>query len=380
MSDFVAGVKSTYDGNAADFIIDLKQGLKFLNPRQDGIGLLKKLGTNKFTYANEKIEWAETKLATRKEVITITNGATVMTVANPRQYAFGTVLKCEAEVIRVVSGSKAVPHPSSTTMTVTRGYMGTTAVAHTAKVMFSMGTAEPQGADAPQGIADDGDRFYNFSQTFTRGVALTNDEIAELSTEGNPLNGQIKRRFIEINRELFQAVLYGVRGEDTTNRIKTMGGWTQFVTTNVSNASGAAASIAAIDAIILAQVQAGADPKMIACSPYQKQKLDALDNNKQLLGKKEHVGGGLVTQTWQSGILDHDLDVYVDHTILDDQIWIGDYDLVEVGNKSHNGVVGNFHVENSTLPGADREERVIRGKYSQRIALEKGLGYIYGLA
>ncbi len=375
MADFVAGVKTTYDGAQADGIIDLKDGLKFLNTAQDGIGLLKKLGTNKFTYANEKIEWAEVKLATRKEIITVADAlTTTVTVANAKQYAKNTLIRCENEVMRVTAVANA------TTLTVTRGYMGTTAAPHTSKVMFSLGVADPEGSDAPAGITDDGDRFFNFSQTFTRGVSLSKDEIAALSTEGNPLNGQIKRRFIEINRELFQAVIYGVRGEDTGNKIRSMGGWTQFVTTNVTNAAGAAPSIAMIDAIILAQVQAGADPKMICCSPYQKQKIDALDVNKQLLGKREHTGGGLATHTWQSGILDHDLEIYVDQTILDDQIWIGDYDHVEIGNKSHNGVVGNFHVEDSTRKGADREERVIRGKYSQRVNLEKGLGYIYGLA
>ena len=270
----------------------------------------------------------------------------------------------------------------ATTVTVARGYMGTTVAAHTAKVCVTLGTADPQGADAPAGVSDDGDRLYNFSQTFTRGISLTNDEIAQLSTEGNPMTGQVKRRYIEMMREIFQSIIYGVRGYDSTNNIHSMGGWKQFVTTNVTNLSGAAVSAAAIDAIILAQVQAGADPNMIALSPYQKQKLDALDNNKQLLGKRERTGGGLVTNTWQSGVLDHEIDVFVDHTFLDDELWIGDVSptTIEIGTKSHNGINGAAKVVDSTPPGADRKSQVIRAKHSQRINLEKGLGYIYGAA
>jgi hypothetical protein len=371
---FVTGNKSTFDNNGADVILDLKDGLDFLNQEQDGIGLLKKIGTNGFTFANHKYEWSETSLATRRETITLADGtATNLAVADAYQYQVNNLLKCEAEVMRVTAIADA------THLTVVRAYAGTTGAAHAAKTMFSLGSADPEGSDAPAGLSDNGVRLFNYDQTLTRAVSLSKDEIAKLSTEGNPLTGQIKRRFIEINRELFQAVLYGVRYSDSSNEIYAMGGLTQFVTTNVTNVGGPL-SIALIDAKILAIVQAGGGKGLVmAMGPVQKQKLDALDANKQMLGKREHTGGNLVTQTWQSGVLDHDIPVYVDHTILDDQVWFLDLDHIDIGTKSHNGVEGAFHVEDSTKKGADREDRVIRGKYTVRVGLEKALGYLYGL-
>ncbi len=370
---FVAGTKDTFSaGNGNDLILDLKDGLDFLNQAQDGIGLLKKIGTNGFTFANHKHEWTETALATRRETITIDNASTALTVADAYQYQVNNLLKVDNEILRVTAIADA------TTLTVVRGYGGTSAAAHTSKKIFSVGSADPEGSNAPSGVADNAARLYNYDQTLTRAISLSTDEIAKLSTEGNPMTGQIKRRFIEINRELLQAVMYGVRIQDNTNKIYAMGGLTQYVTTNVTNVAGAL-TIAAIDAIILAIVQAGGDPNCIVLGPVQKQKLDALDANKQLLGKKERTGGNLVTNTWQSGVLDHELDVFVDHTILDDQLWILDTKQVQVGHKSHNGINGAFHVEDSTTPGADKVSKVIRGKYSIRVMLEKGLGYLYGL-
>jgi hypothetical protein len=218
-------------------------------------------------------------------------------------------------------------------------------------------------------------------QTFTRAVEVSNDELAQLTTDmPNHFQGNLKRRFIEINRQLATAVLYGVRYEDSTNKIHAMGGLTQFVTTNVTNVGGAL-TIAAIDAKILAQVQAGADPTHIALSPYQKQKLDALDSNKIYTGKRElAIGGNPVVSTWQSGVLDHTLDVIVDHGINDDELWVLDKKHIEIGPLSNNGVEGAFHVEDATTPGQDGKKSVIRGKYTMRVGQEKAHARLYGLS
>lgn len=374
MPSFIApGTRTTFDGNSNDVILDLKNGLDFLNQRNDGVELLRRIGTNGFTYANQKQEWSETALAVRSEVITLADGtATSLAVANAYQYQVNNLLKIESEVVRVTAIA------DGTHLTITRAYAGTTGAAHSSKKMISLGSADPEGANAPSGISDDADRLYNYSQTFTRAVSMSKDEIAQLSTDGNPMTSQIKRRFIEINRELLQAFLYGVKTLDATNKIGAMGGAKQFLTSNVTNVGGAV-SIANIDALILSIVTAGGDPKLIVTSPTQKQKVDALDANKQLLGKQEHTGGNLITQTWQSGVLDHPIDILVDFTINTDELWVFDTDFIELGHKSSNGVNGAFHVEDATTPGADSMSQVIRGKYSSRFRQQSSSGYLYGL-
>lgn len=377
---FVSGALTTFSDDGNKIILDLKDGLDFLNQRNDGVGLLKRIGTNGFTFANHKHEWTETALAVRYESITLADGSTTaLDVVDAYQYQVNELLKCENEVMRVTAIA------DSNTLTVTRGYAGTTGAAHSDKRMYSLGSADPENSTAPAGIADNASRLYNYDQTLTRAIELSNDEIAQLNTEGNSFPKQLERRFIEIHRQLLQAVLYGVRHQDTTNKIYAMGGLKQFVTTNVTNVGGAV-TIANIDAKILDVVLAGGDPKVLGVSPYQKQKLDALDANLVRTGKKKalsgenNVGGNPMIQTWQSGVLDHEIEIFVDPTILPDELWILDTDHIEIGHKSHNGIVGNFHVEDATTPGQDGKKRVIRGKYSTRIGTEKAHALLYGLS
>ncbi len=372
---FVSGAK-TYFSDSADHILDLKDGLDFLDAGNSAIALLKRLGTNGFTAKSVKHEWTETELAVRSETITLADGSgTTLTVNDAYQYQVNELLKVESEVVRVTAIA------SATTLTIVRAYAGTTGAAHASKTIYSIGSADPENSQAPEGVADNGARLYNYVQTLTRGVELSNDEIAQLSQAGNPLTGQLARRFIEINRQLAKAVLYGVRYEDSTNKIHAMGGLTQFVTTNVTNVAGAL-TLAAIDAKVLAIVNAGGDPKMMVLSPTQKQKLDALDASLVRIGKKDeqsHVGGNPNVMTWQSGILGHPIDLIVDQSVNTDELWILDTDHVQIGHLSNNGVVGNFHVEDATTPGQDGIQKVIRGKYTVRVGQQKAHARLYGL-
>lgn len=369
---FVPGVRDTFDNNGSTTLLDISDGLKFLQVK-GAVKILKRLGMDGFTYQNHKHEWRETVLAPRKETITIDGSSTSLTVADAYAYQVNTIMRSEAEVMRVTAIAGA------TTLTVVRGYAGTTAAAHSAKPILNLGPAMPEGNDASDGLSDNGAPFYNYDQIFERGVELTSHEIAAMSVEGNPLPKQIARRQIELYEEIAQALFNGVRYQDSTNKIYTMGGIKQFVTTNVTNVAGAV-SIAAIDAIILAIVQAGGDPKTLTLSPYQKQKLDALDVNKQMLGKREHTGGNLATSVWQSGILDHDLEIIVDQSILDSEIHINDWDYIKMGHLSGNGISGAMAVVDATTPGANRKHHVIRTTASAKVELEKGQGYLYGLS
>lgn len=370
---FVAGARTTYD-DANDHILDLSKGIKYLYSARLDTALARKIGLHGFTAKAVKHEWTETELAARSETVTIDGSATTLTVADANIYAINTLLKCEAEVMLVTARA------SATTLTVVRGYAGTSAAAHTAKTAESIGNADPENSQVNSAISDVATRLYNYVQTFTRPVELSNDEIAQLSTEeGNPLNAQVERRMIELTRELTKGVLYGVRSEDTTNKRKTMGGLTQFVTTNVTNVGGAL-SLSAIDALILAQVNAGAEPDMIGLSPYQYQKLTVLDANLQRITKGEDTAGNPAVKKYQSGLLGMDLDIVIDRAFHTDELWVGDSKKFHIGTLNNNGVVGNFHIEDATTPGQDGKKKVIRGKYTTKLENQKSWGYLYGLS
>ena len=369
---FLSGNRTTYE-NTLDHKETLRNGLDYLNPKQDGIALLKKIGTNGFTVPNHVFSWTETDLAVRSEVVTLADGTvTTLNVADTGIYQVNDLIVIEDEIVRVdvvVDG---------TTLTTERGYAGTTGAAHTAVGARNMGSADPENSDAPAGMSDVPRKLFNYIQTFTRSVDMSNDEIGTLSTDGNPLTGNLKRRFIEINRQLGTSLFYGIASEDATGKVRTMGGLMNFLLSNIT-AVGGALTIEVVDGLIKDIIDAGGMPNTIVVGTTQKQKLDALDNNLIRTGKATRVGGGGISTTWQSGVMDDTLELIVDHSIRPDELWVLDTNNISVGHMSHNGVNGAFSVEDATTPGKDGVKKVIRGKYSTRIEQEKSHGLLTGL-
>lgn len=377
LPDIVSGNRTTF-ADQDDHILDIEQGIKYLNPKDNGIRFVKKLIANRGdTVAKSfKHEWNETALPVRKETVTLADGVgTTLTVANAYGYQVNDLIQIESEIVRVTAIA------SSTTLTIVRAYAGTTGAAHAAKTAYNLGSAAPENNTAPAGTSLSSDLLYNYVQTFDRALDLSNDEIAQLSAEmGNPFNAQLERITLYFWKLFAQACFYGVRYEDTTNKIHVMGGVNQFLTTNVTNVAGAL-TVAAIDANILAIVNAGGNPDTIVVSPTQKQKLDALDSNVVRTGKRnsDHVGGNPIVMTWQSGVLDYELDIIVDHTIKTDELYILDTSYIQLVPLVNNGINGRLGVSDATTPGQDGKKAVLRAKYTLVFKLQGGMGKLYGL-
>lgn len=373
MPPYVSGAHTTYS-SSNDKLLDMQNFLDYIRGDDMDTALIRRWGINgkNGNHASAtKTEWTQTALRTRNETVTMLIGDAALVVADARMYQVGELIRIEAEVVRVTALTNA------TTLAITRAYAGTVAAAHAAKVAYSLGTADGENATPGAAVSDTVLKLYNYVQTFSVPVEISKDQLMSLTVDGNTMDAQLERRFVEINRQLARASIYGIRYDDTTS-IRTMGGLLSFLSSNVTNVGGAV-TIAAIDALILKIVQAGANPTTIAVSPVQKQKLDALDVNKQLLGKNEHTGGNLVTQTWQSGILDTPLDIVVDRTILDDQLIITDDEYLEVLPFEGNGESGRWATYEAAAPGQDGKKQVIRGKYTLKVHNEKAHGYLYAL-
>lgn len=374
LPDIVSGNRTTFN-DQDDHILDIERGIKFLNPRDNGIKFVKRLISNRgSTVAKSfKHEWVETALPVRKETVTIDDSATTLTVGNAYGYQVNDLIKIDDEVLRVTALA------SSTTLTVVRSYGDAAAAAHTSKVAYNLGSAAPENADAPAGTTLSSDKLYNYVQTFDRAVDMSKDEIAQMSAEmGNPFNAQLERITLFFWKLVAQAVFKGERIEDATNKIHSMGGIDYFMTTNPTSAGGAL-TLALIDTEIKQMVDAGGNPDVLVMGTKQKQKLDALDTTAVRIGKRERLGGSQDVQTWQSGILDHTLDVIVDFTIPDDELYILDTSCLELIPLVNNGVNGRLSIEDATTPGKDGKKSVLRAKYTLKVAMQAGMSKLYGL-
>lgn len=375
LPDIVSGNRKT-DHDQDDHILDIERGIKYLNPRDNGIKFVKRLISNRGSNVAKsyKHEWVETALPVRKETVTIDDSSTALTVGNAYGYQVGDLIKIDDEILRVTALADA------TTLTVTRSYGVGAAAAHSSKIAYNLGSAARENADAPEGTTMNSDKLYNYVQTFDRSVDMSNDEIAQLSAEmGNPFNAQLERLTLFFWKLVAQAVFKGERIEDTTLDIHAMGGIDYFMTTNPTSAGGAL-TLALIDTEIKQIVDAGGNPDVLVMGTKQKQKLDALDTNAVRIGKRERLGGSQNVQTWQSGILDHTLDVIVDHTIPDDELYILDTSSLELVPLVNNGINGRLSVEDATAPGRDGKKKVLRAKYTLVVRMQAGLSKLYGLS
>lgn len=375
LPSIVSGNRTTF-ADQDDHILDIERGIKFLNPRDNGIKFVKRLIANRGSNVAKsfKHEWVETALPVRRETVTIDDSATSLTVGNAYGYQVGDLIKIDDEILRVTALADA------TTLTVVRSYGAGAAAAHSSKVAYNLGSAAAENATAPAGISLDGDKLYNYVQTFDRAVDMSNDEIAQMSAEmGNPFNAQLERVTLYFWKLLAQAVFKGERIEDSTNKIHSMGGIDYFMTTNPTSAGGALTQ-ALIDTEILQIVQAGGDPDVLVMSPYQKQKLDNLEASLVRLGKRERLGGSQNVQTWQSGVLDHTLDVIVDHTIPDTELYILDTSKLELVPLVNNGINGRLSIEDATTPGQDGKKKVLRAKYTLVVRMQAGMSKLYALS
>lgn len=370
--DFESGAY-LYGLSTADKIEDLSMGLDWLQDTEMDIPLLRRWMSKKAVCEDAEYSWNQTQLSPRSETITLADAvATAVTVADSGAYSVGELLRCENEIMRVTALANA------TTLTVTRGYIGT-AAAHSAKTMLTVGKANVENSTAGDAKSRTPSKLSNYVQTFDEVVEASWLRMASKHTSGNTLDLQTELAFIEANRKLAAAMLYGKKKKDTTNKIYAMGGFFEMVSSNATNVGGAL-TIAAIDALILDIVEAGGDPKGLSLSPYQKQKLDALDANKQMLGKRERTGGNLITQTWQSGILSHELDIVVDKTLRNDELIIFDDDQIEVGPMSGNGLDGNWGTFNAAENGQHGSKKRLLGTFGMKVHNEKAHGYLYGLS
>lgn len=352
-----------------DQILQIEDGIKFLNTKDNGIAFIKKLLANRAgkVAKSYKYQWDETALPARRETVTMLIGDGTVTVSNSAAYHVGDILKVESEVMRVTALTNA------TTLTVTRGYAGTAAAAHTAKTMFNLGYAAVENSTGPDSMTTTSSRLYNYVEQFEDAVELSDLQIATLTTDGNPLDRQLERITFSFWKRFANAAMKGVRYEDTSLNIHLMGGLDQFVTTNVTSVGGAL-SITNLDDNIYNQVIAGGNPDTIVCHPYQKRKLDALDNNLIRTGKRDGVAGGGRAMTWQSGILDHDLDIIVDHTVGTDELYILDSSTMAIIPLDHNGIDGRLSIVDATAKGQSGVKKLLRAYYTLEVETESANG------
>lgn len=358
-TDVIAGARDTFD-TQADYLLPLEDSLNVLKDRGDWKSLLKLIGIGKPVH-DYKHTWFERNETLSKETITLADGSgTAVTVADTAAYKVGDILAVEAERMRVTARTNA------TTLAVTRAYAGTTGAAHSAKVMYNLGLSESDGADAPEARSVVRTPIYNYVQTFAETAELPIQVIMANLAGGNPMTQEIADMTQVFWRRLFQAVLLGVRYEDTSGEKRQMGGVEHYVT-NVT-AVGGAVTKAVINAAILAALESdqggNIDDLVILTSLYQASKINDLDASKVQVDYSDKTTGNQDIQFYKPGLGISPLRIVADVSVPRDKLYILNTRDMQLRPQVGNGESGRAALYEAKTPGKAHQKKVIRGLYT----------------
>lgn len=212
-----------------------------LNPHQTP--MLSMLGFADPVNQVEHIWFEDAMFATETTVTAdVTNAATAIAVASVEPFRAGDVAKVGEELVKITainSGSK--------TLTVTRGYAGTTAAAVTTGAVIEFQFTESvEGRDAIEARFKQRARKSNITQIFTDTVEITGTAAAVSNYGISDIYGNEQaKKLIELALQLEKAVINGIKYEN--GAIRQMGGLRSLVQTNVKDAAGAALTLTMVN-------------------------------------------------------------------------------------------------------------------------------------
>jgi len=159
--------------------------------------------------------------------VTVSSGSSKR-IINGQTYA-----KIDDEIMLVTAGA------GTNSLTVTRGALGTSELAHTAGTeVFFIEHLHEEGADNTRDDSQTGIKIHNFTQIFRRELKLSGTSQAVQSVgKSNDWSNQIKELLPELMQELRLAALQGYLSADADESLRSMGGLAYFVS-NVDDEGG----------------------------------------------------------------------------------------------------------------------------------------------
>lgn len=318
-------------------------------------------------------QWFEDELFGDDSIV---NGAklvsdTTVVVVNVEPFRVGHVVKIGDELLYV-----SAINTGTKTLSVTRGYAGTTAaaIADGAKieVQFVEGT---EGADARAARYKARTPQSNYTQIFDDSIEVTGT--AEAVTQygiGDLYEHEKQKKQLELALQLEKAVIGGI-GYQSGN-VRQMKGLRSFVQTNVTNAAGAALTPDMINNAAQAIYEKGGFASggnyCLCVSAKQKRALSAVDANKILLTRGENTRGQVVEKfVTDFGQFDITLNNNLD---------AGELFICDTNRMAIRPLQGREFFHKYLGEQGDYTRGILVGEYTFQLEQEKAFARIKGLA
>ena len=276
--------------------------------------LLNRLGTDnakKFrllNWPNTKVEWVEDTMSPTASTINdsggISDSDTSMIVATGTGQYFteGDILKIENELVYVSARS-------TDTLTIVRAFGGSTNASHADTTAISLVTkARLEGADYDTGHSTVVSVPYNHTQILSEAVVITGSEkvnpkygisdtmaynLSKLIGGGDGIGSKGKAGKLAIL--LAKSFYYGKRAAGSATTARAMGGFNQYVTTNVLDAASASLTLKMIEDKMQACYEAGGSPDTIVTGSWGRRKISNFFKGAIRTERSEERGGSSIT-------------------------------------------------------------------------------------
>lgn len=343
--------------------------LLLLNPHQTP--LLSLLGFSE-AVANVEHSWFEDEMYADESTVAGAKlvGDTEIVVADAEPFAAGQVIKIGEELL-LVSAVNTV----AKSLTVARGYAGTTAaaIADGAKVEVQFNEGQ-EGREARSGRSKKRVRKSNITQIFDATVEITGTAAAVAQHGIDDLYEYEKqKKQLELALQLEKALINGVKFED--GDIRQMDGIRSFIKTNVANAGGAVTYEMINDQLQKIYesggMASGAD-HVILVGAKQKRKINAFDSDK-LSVLEDSRKRGTIVNTIVSDF--GEVPVSLNNNLAPDELLIVDLNRVSV-----HPLQGRDFSHEFLGKRGDFVQGQIVGEYVLQLQQEKGHARIKGLA
>lgn len=341
-----------------------------LNPNQTPLINLVGFGA---PVTNTTHVWYEDEMfaTTATATAAATDADTTIAVSSTEPFVVDAIVDVNEERLLVTGVD-----PSAKTITVTRGYSGTTAgLIDVGDELTFQFVKKAEGSDAAAARSKQRVRVENYTQIFTETVSVTGsaEEVAQYGID-DLYNYEKAKKQLELALQLEKALIGGIKYDDGS--VRQLGGIRQFISTNVTNAAGTAVNLTMFRDIAQAVFKhgglAGGGSYAYIVSPKQKVAISDLQSDKIRIVQSETSRGQkvdtLVTDFGQFPII-------MNNNVKDDEVFFVDINRLSIKPLGERGF---FHKD---LPeDGDRKTGMVIGEYTLEFKQEKAHARIKNLA
>ena len=227
--------------------------------------------------------------------------AIVITTGQGQYLKAGDILKVGTELLQVVS-------VSTDTVTVVRGFAGTTKANHANLDAWErVTTARIEGATTDFGYSTTTGVEYNYTQIFQRAVQVTGSEMVDTNYSIQDQMAYQMEKYLargktagELPIDLMKTFYHGLRAVGSATTPRAMGGFNQFVTAAIAGSShvvalsSASLTLKAIVDLMQACYEDGGQPDSIIVGGWGKRKISEFWKGQTTQERTSEQGGEVI--------------------------------------------------------------------------------------